>query len=59
MTIKNLAELAAAIAKGEGNDLIVQVKTLRQVGDNELVAHYEDVQDLCLSREGKVFIRTW
>lgn len=45
MTIQRLAELAAAIAEGEGGDLVVQVKD-------------EPVVDLCLSEDGVVLIRT-
>lgn len=58
MNIKRLAELATAIAEGEGNDLVVQVKTMRQVSADELVEHYEPVVDLCLSEDGIVLIRT-
>lgn len=58
MTIQRLLELATTIARREGGDLIVQVKTVRQVSDTETVEFYENVKDLCLSKEGVLLIRT-
>lgn len=58
MTLHRLLELGAIIARRESGELKCVVKTLRQVSDDELEAHYEDVKDLCLSENGVLLIRT-
>lgn len=45
MTLQRLLELATVIARREGGELTVQVKTMRQVGPDGVVEHYEDVTD--------------
>lgn len=58
MTLQRLLELGATIAQKEGGEIKCVVKTLRQVSDDEVVEYFDDVKDLCLSKEGELLIRT-